>query len=226
MTATEPLVELREASLDYTRGDVPVHAVRAASLAVAPGDHLAIVGPSGSGKSTLLGLMGLLHAPTAGQVLVGGEDSAALDDRRLSALRQRVVGFVFQQHHLLAHLDAVGNVEAALRLRSLPRATRRARARECLARVGLDDRASHRPNQLSGGELQRVALARAIAPEPPLLLADEPTGNLDTTSQTHLLDLLDDLTASGTAIVVVTHDEAVAARASRHLEVVDGQVRS
>lgn len=226
MTPAPPLLELRGVSFDYEHGSVPVHAVRDASLAIGPQEHLAVVGPSGSGKSTLLGILGLLHAPTAGQVLVRGEDVGGLDDRRLSALRQGTTGFVFQQHHLLPNLDALGNVETALLLRDMPRATRRARARECLARVGLAERASHRPSELSGGEQQRVAVARAIAPRPPVLLTDEPAGNLDTATRDQLLDLLDDLHADGTALVVVTHDMDVAARATRRIDVVDGEVRT
>jgi putative ABC transport system ATP-binding protein len=210
---TEALVELDDVRVEYGRGPGVVRAVRGVSLTVGRGDHVALVGPSGSGKSTLLGLLGLLHAPTGGRVVVEGEDRAGLDDRELSGLRRRLTGFVFQQHHLLPHLDALGNVEAALMLRGLGRRRRRARAQECLDRVGLADRASHRPGELSGGEQQRVALARAIAPEPPLLLADEPTGNLDSDNQSRLLDLLDAL-----------HDPLVAAHAPRRLHMTDGHL--
>ncbi len=204
---------------------MPVTAVAGVDLAILPGQHVAIVGPSGSGKSTLLGLMGLLISPTAGDVAVDGASTVDCDDRAMSELRQRKVGFVFQQFHLLPYLDAAGNVELALLRRGLSPDERRQKVLDCLNRVGLADRVGHRPGELSGGEQQRVAIARAMAPKPRLLLADEPSGNLDSSTRDDVLALLADVRSSGTTVVVVTHDADVAAGADRRVEVVDGVVR-
>ncbi|MFS8096753.1 ABC transporter ATP-binding protein [Lentzea alba] len=205
-------------------GEVPVTAVQDVTITVRSGELVALTGPSGSGKTTLLGLLGLLDTPTAGQVRVLGEPAAGLSDRQRTALRARLLGFVFQQFHLLPHLDALGNVEAALRYRGLRADQRRRLAMTALDRVGLVHRFDHQPARLSGGEQQRVAIARALVTSPALILADEPTGNLDTENSQRLLALLDQVASDGAAVVVVTHDEEVAARSHRRIVMRDGAV--
>src|SRR5262245_1324166 len=180
-TAASPLLELTEVSRIYGE-QVLVYALREVSLQIHAGDMLAIVGPSGSGKSTMLGLLGVLDRPSEGSVIVGGQDTGALDDAARSRLRGDSIGFVFQQFHLIPHLSALGNVETALLFRGIDRSTRRARAMNALEQVGLGPRADHRPVQMSGGEQQRVAIARAIVTEPLMVLADEPTGALDSSN--------------------------------------------
>jgi putative ABC transport system ATP-binding protein len=193
------------------------------SLRVEAGDYLAIIGPSGSGKSTLMHLLGGLDRPTTGRLLLGGRDVASLSAAELAQLRNEVIGFVFQSFHLLARTSARDNVALPLIYRGIRRAQRRRRAEEMLERVGLSHRFDHRPNQLSGGEQQRVAIARALVTEPSVLLADEPTGNLDSTSGAAVLALLEELNAErGVALAVVTHDAAVAARAHRQITMRDG----
>jgi putative ABC transport system ATP-binding protein len=204
---------------------VEVRALDGVDLAVARGDSLAIMGPSGSGKSTLLGLLGGLDRPTSGSLAFEGRDVARLDDDELARVRNQVVGFVFQNFQLLPRTTALGNVGLPLVYRGLPRAERHRRASEALAAVGLEHRLRHRPSQLSGGEQQRVAIARALAAEPAMLLADEPTGNLDSRSGEEVLELLARLRAErAVAVVVVTHDANVAARFDRILLVRDGRL--
>lgn len=215
----DPLLVADQVSYAYATGHRTVPALAGITFAVEEHERLALTGASGSGKSTLLGLLGLLDLPSSGRVVVDGRDGASMTPRQRAALRQEQMGFVFQQFHLVPTLDAQANVEMALRLRGASTAARRSRARECLSWVGLDHRASHRPLELSGGEQQRVALARAIAPAPRLVLADEPTGNLDADNRDHLLDLFDRLNRTGTTIVTVTHDPCVAARADRVLQI-------
>jgi putative ABC transport system ATP-binding protein len=220
---TGPLLELDRVSRVYGE-EVPVYALREVSLQIHPGDFLSIVGPSGSGKSTMLGLLGCLDKPTSGTIRVGGVDATALDDAGRTALRGTTIGFVFQQFHLIPHLTALGNVETALLFRGITRTERRARALDALERVGLGARSDHRPVQLSGGEQQRVAIARAIVTEPLMVLADEPTGALDSTNAAMVLDIFRGLQSPERAVVMVTHDLGVAATTERKVSMRDGQI--
>lgn len=219
----QPLLELEGVSRVY--GDeVEVFALREVSLRIMPGEFMSIVGPSGSGKSTMLGLLGLLDLPTTGIVRITGHDVSALDDPQRSRLRGDVIGFVFQQFHLIPHLSALGNVETALLYRDIRPKDRRERAFDALDRLGLAARADHRPVQMSGGEQQRVALARAIVTDPMMILADEPTGALDSANAAHVLEIFAGLGTPERAVVVVTHDLAVAATAHRKVSMRDGRI--
>lgn len=223
MNARVPDIELRGVSKVHP-GPPPVTALQPTSLAVHPGERIAVVGRSGSGKSTLLGVLGLLDEPSTGRVLVDGLDVAALTERERSTLRARRLGFVFQQFHLMPSVDAVENVATGLLYAGVSRAERRSRAADALAAVGLGHRLSSRPGRLSGGEQQRVAIARALVGDPGVLVADEPTGALDSATGEAVVDLLVGLRDHGTAVVVVTHDESVAARFERRIGLVDGTV--
>jgi putative ABC transport system ATP-binding protein len=219
----QPLLELESVSRVYGE-EVQVFAMREVSLRIMPGEFMSIVGPSGSGKSTMLGLLGVLDLPTSGTIRVAGHDVATLDDPTRSKLRGDSIGFVFQQFHLIPHLTALGNVETALLYRDIRPKERRERAYAALERLGLGKRADHRPVQMSGGEQQRVALARAIVTNPLMILADEPTGALDSTNAAHVLEIFKGLESPERAVVMVTHDPTVANTAKRKVSMRDGQI--
>lgn len=217
---TRPVVEL--AGVTKTYGDVA--ALRGADLVIRRGELLAIVGPSGSGKSTMLNIMGTLDRPSEGRVRIDGHDIAGLSDRELSALRAGTIGFVFQQFHLAFGVPALDSVADGLLYSGRPRAERRRLAEQALRRVGLGHRLHHEPHQLSGGEKQRVAIARAVLGDPPLLLADEPTGALDSRSGAIVIELLNELHEAGTTVVVITHDRDIAATLPREVRLKDGHI--
>ncbi|HEY0970696.1 MAG TPA: ABC transporter ATP-binding protein [Gemmatimonadales bacterium] len=219
-----PLVLLEDVERDYALAGEAVHAVRGVSLTIADGEYVAVVGPSGCGKSTLLNLVGAVDRPTRGRVVIAGRDVGRLPDREATRFRLLNVGFVFQRFYLLPTLTALENVELPMAEAGAGRAARRERARELLSYVGLAARERHRPSQLSGGEQQRVAIARALANRPRLLLADEPTGELDARTGAEVIALFERLNAEGVTIVVVTHDQELASAARRVVRMRDGQI--
>ncbi len=221
------VIELRDIGKTFTDRDEPTLALEGVNLSIAQGEFVAIIGPSGSGKSTLMNLIGLLDTPTAGEYILDGQKVASFGDRELARLRREKIGFIFQSFNLLARLSVVQNVELPMIYHGTRRSQRRQRALELLKLVGLADRAGYRPNQISGGQTQRVAIARALANEPSLLLADEPTGNLDTKSSAAIIDELRRLNREhGTTTVIVTHNPEIAEQTDRVITVRDGQVVS
>ena len=223
---SEVLMELRDVSRIYGEGDAAVYALNRVSLSVFAGDFISIVGPSGSGKSTMLGLLGCLDVPSLGTITVGGDEITSMNDAGRTEVRGRTIGFVFQQFHLIPHLDALGNVETALLYRGFSKSERHERAMDALSKVGLAPRADHRPVQLSGVEQQRVALARALVTEPRILLGDEPTGALDTRNAAMVMELFAELVSPERAIILVTHDLGVADTTDRKVSMRDGKIIS
>ena len=221
----ETLIEMQHVCKRYDTGDHTVRALEDICFTVKQGEMVAILGPSGSGKSTLMNLLGCLDVPTAGTYRLAGHTVSHMGERELSAIRNRTVGFVFQGFHLLPQLSALENVELPLLYRGVPERQRRAAAEESLRRVGLSDRLYHRPAQLSGGQQQRVAIARAMAGQPPMLLADEPTGNLDTAAGREVMGLLQQLNAAGHTVVLITHDPRIGEACPRRVVIEDGRMR-
>jgi putative ABC transport system ATP-binding protein len=218
------MIQLEQLNRIFQVGDQQVHALRDVNLRIDKGEYLSLMGPSGSGKSTLLNIIGLLDRPTSGRYLLDGQDVTALSDEQQARVRREKIGFVFQFFHLIARLSAQQNVELPMVLGGLPAAERARRALDLLERYGIGNRAHHRPEQLSGGQRQRVAIARATVMQPGVLLADEPTGNLDRASGQEVIGLLEALHEQGTTLIVVTHDPALGQRAHRRLRLVDGSI--
>ena len=226
LASTRPIVDLTDVRKTYHLGSMTVDALRGVNLRIEDGEYLAIIGPSGSGKSTLMHILGCLDLATSGVYELDGEDVSEMDETGLAHVRNRRVGFVFQQFNLLASLSAWRNVELPLIYAGVERAERKERAIRSLEKVNLADRVDHHPNELSGGQQQRVAVARALVNEPSLVLADEPTGNLDSASAADVLGLLGELNAAGRTVVLITHDVETARRAQRVVRIKDGQIQS
>ena len=218
------MIELSNVGKRYMMGEEPFMALRNVDLHIGRNEYVALIGPSGSGKSTLMNLLGCLDTPSEGRYVLNGRDTSDMDDTELARVRNREIGFIFQSFHLLPRLSVLQNVMQPLVYRGMPRAERQARATRALARVGLADRMGHRPNQLSGGQRQRVAVARALVGEPSILLADEPTGNLDSKTSAEIMALFDELHAQGQTVVVVTHEPDIAAHCKRTIRVSDGRI--
>ncbi len=226
LPSTGPVIELHDARKTYRTGSIEYEALRGIELGIGAGEYVAVVGPSGSGKSTIMNILGCLDTLTSGRYLLAGENVEELDEAELAAVRNQRIGFVFQQFHLLPSLAAWRNVELPLVYAGVHKDERRARAVAALERVGLGDRLDNKPGQLSGGQQQRVAVARALVTEPTLILADEPTGNLDSHSTEEVLGLFDELHTSGRTIVLITHEHEVAARSRRIVQVRDGLIQA
>jgi putative ABC transport system ATP-binding protein len=225
-TSSEPVIAMREIAKIYAAGPIQVRALDGVSLDVERGDYVAVMGPSGSGKSTLMNVIGCLDRPTSGSYRLSSQEVGGLEDDALAAIRNTEIGFIFQTFNLLPRADAVDNVELPLVYAGLPRDERRARARGALEAVGLGDRMHHRPNEMSGGQRQRVAIARALVNRPSILLADEPTGNLDSKTGEEIMALVDSLQERGNTVLLVTHERTLADRAARVIELRDGRIVS
>lgn len=218
------LIQIKEMYKIYNPGEDEVRALDGVSLEIEQGEFVAIIGHSGSGKSTLMNMLGCLDLPTSGTYYLGGRDMSSMSDNELSRIRNQTIGFIFQGFNLIPNLDAVGNVELPLIYRGLDRKTRRSVAKQALTMVGLGQRMDHRPSEMSGGQQQRVAVARAVAAKPPIILADEPTGNLDSHATEEILGILKELHRSGKTVIVITHDPEIAAQAKRVIRLKDGRI--
>ena len=218
------LIHIENMKKIYNPGENEVRALDGIDLDIEKGDLVAIVGHSGSGKSTLMNMLGCLDTPTSGKYVLDGQDVASMTDNQLADVRNKEIGFIFQGFNLISNLDAVGNVELPLVYRGVSKSERKQLAVEALQSVGLEDRMKHKPNEMSGGQQQRVAVARAIAAKPPIILADEPTGNLDTKSTQEIMEILKELHRSGRTVIIITHDEEIASQAHRVIRILDGRV--
>ncbi|MEO6260267.1 MAG: ABC transporter ATP-binding protein [Thermoanaerobaculia bacterium] len=225
-TSGPHLIEMRNLTRTYQLGTEEIHALRGVDLVIEQAEYVAIMGPSGSGKSTLMNMIGCLDRPTEGQYILDGIPVETMDDDELASIRNKKIGFVFQTFNLLSRTTALANVELPLVYAKMPRAERRLQAEEALVSVGLKDRMGHQPNELSGGQRQRVAIARALVNKPSLLLADEPTGNLDSQTGREILDLFRDLHSRGNSIILVTHEDDVAREAKRIIHIRDGRIQA
>lgn len=218
------LIHIENMKKIYNPGENEVRALDGIDLDIEKGDLVAIVGHSGSGKSTLMNMLGCLDIPTSGKYVLDGQDVASMTDNQLADVRNKEIGFIFQGFNLISNLDAVGNVELPLVYRGVSKNERKQLAMEALKSVGLEDRMKHRPNEMSGGQQQRVAVARAVAAKPPIILADEPTGNLDTKSTQEIMEILKELHRSGRTVIIITHDEEIASQAHRVIRILDGRI--
>ena len=218
------LIHIENMKKIYNPGENEVRALDGIDLDIEKGDPVAIVGHSGSGKSTLMNMLGCLDTPTSGKYVLDGQDVASMTDNQLADVRNKEIGFIFQGFNLISNLDAVGNVELPLVYRGVSKNERKQLAMEALKSVGLEDRMKHKPNEMSGGQQQRVAVARAVAAKPPIILADEPTGNLDTKSTQEIMEILKELHRSGRTVIIITHDEEIASQAHRVIRILDGRI--
>ena len=218
------LIHIENMKKIYNPGENEVRALDGIDLDIEKGDLVAIVGHSGSGKSTLMNMLGCLDTPTSGKYVLYGQDVASMTDNQLADVRNKEIGFIFQGFNLISNLDAVGNVELPLVYRGVSKNERKQLAMEALKSVGLEDRMKHKPNEMSGGQQQRVAVARAVAAKPPIILADEPTGNLDTKSTQEIMEILKELHRSGRTVIIITHDEEIASQAHRVIRILDGRI--
>ena len=218
------LIHIENMKKIYNPGENEVRALDGIDLDIEKGDLVAIVGHSGSGKSTLMNMLGCLDTPTSGKYVLDGQDVASMTDNQLADVRNKEIGFIFQGFNLISNLDAVGNVELPLVYRGVSKNERKQLAMEALKSVGLEDRMKHKPNEMSGGQQQRVAVARAVAAKPPIILADEPTGNLDTKSTQEIMEILKELNRSGRTVIIITHDEEIASQAHRVIRILDGRI--
>ena len=220
----DELIEIRNMCKIYNPGENEVRALDHVDLQIDRHEFVAIIGQSGSGKSTLMNMLGCLDTPTSGKYVLDGQDVASMTDNQLADVRNKEIGFIFQGFNLISNLDAVGNVELPLVYRGVSKNERKQLAMEALKSVGLEDRMKHKPNEMSGGQQQRVAVARAVAAKPPIILADEPTGNLDTKSTQEIMEILKELHRSGRTVIIITHDEEIASQAHRVIRILDGRI--